>query len=131
MSLGYFSYPIPVNEPVLNYAPGSAEKAALKKVLAELKKEEIDIPMYIGGEEVRTGNTRSLHPPHEKAHALGHYHFGDEQHVTQAINTALKVREEWSNTPWETRAHIFLKAADLIATKYRRLYERYHHARPK
>jgi 1-pyrroline-5-carboxylate dehydrogenase len=119
MSLGYFSYPIPLNEPVLNYAPGSPERAALKKALGELKKEEIDIPMYIGGEEVRTGNKRSLHPPHEKAHTLGHYHFGDEQHVRQAIDAALKVREEWSNTSWETRAHIFLKAADLLASKYR------------
>ncbi len=119
MSLGYFSYPIPANEPVLNYAPGSPEKAALKKALAELKKEETDIPMYIGGEEVRTGNKKALHPPHEKAHTLGYYHFGDEQHVRQAIDAALKVREEWSNTSWEYRAHIFLKAADLIATKYR------------
>ena len=119
MSLGYFSYPIPLNEPVLNYAPGSPERTALKKVLAELKKEEIDIPMYIGAEEVRTGNKRSLHPPHEKTHTLGHYHFGDERHVRQAIDAALKVRESWENTSWEARAHIFLKAADLIASKYR------------
>jgi 1-pyrroline-5-carboxylate dehydrogenase len=119
MSLGYFSYPVPANEPVLSYAPGSPEKIALKKALAELKSEEIDIPMYIGGEEVRTGNKRSLHPPHERAHTLGYYHFGDEQHVRQAIDAALKVRESWSNSSWEARAHIFLKAADLIATKYR------------
>lgn len=119
MSLGYFSYTPPVNEPVLNYAPGSAERAALKKALAELKKEEIDIPMYIGAEEVRTGNRRVLRPPHETAHALGHYHLGDEQHVRQAIDAALKVREAWSNTSWEVRAHIFLKAADLISSKYR------------
>jgi 1-pyrroline-5-carboxylate dehydrogenase len=119
MSLGYFSYPVPANEPVLNYAPGSPERAALKKALAELKKEEIDIPMYIGGEEVRTGNIRSLHPPHERTHTLGNYHFGDDQHVKQAIDAALKARETWSNTSWEARAHIFLKAADLIATKYR------------
>src|SRR4028119_442419 len=119
MSLGYFSYPLPANEPVLNYAPGSPERAALKKALAELKKEEIDIPMYIGGDEVRTVNQRSLHPPHEIIHTLGHYHFGDEQHVRQAIDAALKVRESWENTSWEARAHIFLKAADLIATKYR------------
>jgi 1-pyrroline-5-carboxylate dehydrogenase len=121
MSSGYFSYPIPVNEPVLNYAPGSPEKAALKKALAELKKEEIDIPMYIGNEEVRTGNKRALHPPHERAHTLGYYHFGEAKHVTQAIDAALAVSETWSNTSWEARAHIFLKAADLIATKYRAL----------
>ncbi|MCW3079826.1 L-glutamate gamma-semialdehyde dehydrogenase [Segetibacter sp.] len=119
MSLGYFSYPIPINEPVLYYAPGSPERVALKKALGELKKEELDIPMYIGGEEVRTGNKRALHPPHETAHTLGHFHFGNEQHVRQAIDAGLKVREAWSNTSWESRAHIFLKAADLIATKYR------------
>src|SRR3954469_6854562 len=119
MSSGYFSYPAPLNEPVLEYAPGSRERAALKKVLAELKGKEIDIPMYIGSEEVRTGNKRSLHPPHERSHTLGHYHFGDERHVRQAIDAALRVREGWSNTSWEARAHIFLKAADLIASKYR------------
>jgi len=119
MSVGYFSYPIPANEPVLNYAPGSPERAALKKALTELKQQTIDIPMYIGATEVRTGNKRSLHPPHERFHTLGHYHFGDEQHVRQAIDEALQVRESWSNTPWEARAHIFLKAADLLATKYR------------
>ncbi len=119
MSLGYFNYPVPVNEPVLNYAPGSMERMALKKVLAELKKEEIDIPMYIGAEEVRTGNKIALHPPHERAHTLGYFHFGEEKHVNQAIDAALNVREAWSNTSWEARAHIFLKAADLIATKYR------------
>ncbi len=119
MSLGYFSYPIPLNEPVLNYSPGSPERAALKKALAELKNEEIDIPMYIGGEEVRTGDKRPLRPPHEKDHTLGYFHFGNEQHIRQAINAALKVRESWSNTSWESRAHIFLKAADLIATRYR------------
>ena len=119
MSAGYFSYPIPVNEPVLSYAPGSPERAALKKALAELKKEEIDIPMYIGGEEVRTGNKKSLHPPHERAHTLGYFHYGTADHVRQAVDVALKTREAWSNTSWESRAHIFLKAADLIATKYR------------
>jgi 1-pyrroline-5-carboxylate dehydrogenase len=119
MSAGYFSYPIPLNEPVLSYAPGSPERAALKKALAELKKEELDIPMYIGGEEVRTGDKKALHPPHEIAHTLGYFHRGTADHVRQAIDIALNVRESWSNTSWESRAHIFLKAADLIATKYR------------
>ena len=119
MSIGYFSYPIPVNEPVLNYAPGSPEKLALKKVLAELKGQKMDIPMYIGSDEVRTGKTRELRPPHETAHVLGTFHKGTEEHAKQAIQAALAVRESWANTSWQERAHIFLKAADLLATKYR------------
>lgn len=119
MSIGNFRYPLPVNEPVLNYAPGSPERATLKKTLKELKDEQIDVPMYIGGEEVRTGKTVSMHPPHERSHTLGHFHAGDASHVKQAIDAALKARESWANMSWESRAGIFLKAADLIATKYR------------
>ena len=119
MSLGYFNYPLPVNEPVLNYAPGSAERETLKNTLKELKSAAIDIPMYIGGEEVRSGNRQPIHPPHEKAHILGHFHAGDASHVKQAIEAALKARKSWADMSWETRAHIFLKAADLISTKYR------------
>ncbi|HRH60269.1 MAG TPA: aldehyde dehydrogenase family protein, partial [Chitinophagaceae bacterium] len=117
--LGTFHYPLPANEPVLQYAPGSPEKAALKKTLAELKKKTHDIPMYIGGKAVKTGNKLSLHPPHEIAHTLGYYHEGDAKHVKQAIDAALKAKEKWAAMPWEERAAIFLKAADLIATKYR------------
>ena len=119
MSLGYFSYPMPVNEPVLNYAPGSPEKKRLKEVLAELKKEQADIPMYIGGKEIRTANKVAVRPPHETAHTLGHFHHGEELHVKQAIDAALAARESWAAMSWENRANIFLKAADLIATKYR------------
>ena len=119
MSLGYFSYPMPANEPVLSYAPGSAEKKRLKEVLAELKKEKIDVPMYIGSKEVRTNKKGTLHPPHEIAHTLGTYSEGDERHVKQAIDAALAAKESWANMDWETRANIFLKAADLMATKYR------------
>ena len=119
MQFGYFNYPMPVNEPVLSYAPGSYEKIALKKAIADLKKKTLDIPMYIGGKAVRTGKKQSIHPPHEIKHVLGHFHMGTKQHVDQAINTALKVRESWSEMSWEARAHIFLKAADLLATKYR------------
>ncbi|KIC93617.1 L-glutamate gamma-semialdehyde dehydrogenase [Flavihumibacter solisilvae] len=119
MSLGYFSYPLPVNEPVLSYAPGSPEKLRLKKVLAELKKKEADVPMYIGGRAVRTGNRIALNPPHERNHVLGYYHEGEEKHVRQAIDAALKAKESWAAMSWETRANIFLRAADLIATKYR------------
>ncbi len=119
MLVGTFSYPLPVNEPVLNYAPGSAEKKRLKQVLAELKSAQADVPMYIGGKEVRTNKKKSMHPPHEIKHVLGYYHEGDEKHVKQAIDAALEARESWSNMSWENRANIFLKAADLIATKYR------------
>ncbi|RXK86151.1 L-glutamate gamma-semialdehyde dehydrogenase [Filimonas effusa] len=119
MNLGYFHYPLPANEPVLSYAPGSAERATLKKTLAELKKKEIDIPMYIGGRAVKTGKRIAIRPPHETSHVLGYFHAGDDKHVQQAIDAALKAREAWANMPWEDRAHIFLKAADLIATKYR------------
>lgn len=119
MNVGYFNYPMPVNENVLQYAPGSQEREALKRTLAELKKEEIDIPMYIGAEEVRTGDKHAIHPPHERAHTLGYFHAGNEQHVTQAIDAAMKAHAAWSSSSWEYRAHIFLKAADLIATKYR------------
>ncbi|RYY61993.1 MAG: aldehyde dehydrogenase family protein, partial [Chitinophagaceae bacterium] len=119
MSIGTFSYPMPVNEPVLNYGPGSPEKKRLKEVLAELKGTQADIPMYIGGEEVRTGKTVDIHPPHERAFKLGHFHEGDETHIKQAIDAALAARESWAALSWESRAGIFLKAADLIATKYR------------
>ncbi|HEY1869707.1 MAG TPA: L-glutamate gamma-semialdehyde dehydrogenase, partial [Chitinophagaceae bacterium] len=91
----------------------------LKKVLSELKSQEPDIPMYIGGDEVRTGNKVALHPPHEIAHTLGYFHTGDEVHVKQAIDAAMNAREAWANMPWEERAHIFLKTADLMAGKYR------------
>jgi 1-pyrroline-5-carboxylate dehydrogenase len=119
MQLGYFNYPLPANEPVLNYAPGSNERKALKEALATLKKKTLDIPMYINGKAVRTGKTMSIHPPHETKHVLGHFHIGTKIHVEKAIESALKVRENWSNMTWESRAHIFLKAADLLATKYR------------
>ncbi len=119
MNYGDFHYPIPTNESVLNYAPGSPEKLRLKEVLKELKGKKIDVPMYIGGEEVRTGNTVEMHPPHEHKHVLGQFHVGDAKHVKQAINAALKVKDKWSNMTWENRANIFLKAADLLATKYR------------
>ncbi|MCY7421400.1 MAG: L-glutamate gamma-semialdehyde dehydrogenase, partial [Chitinophagaceae bacterium] len=119
MNHGYFNYPMPANEPVLQYAPGSAERIALKKVLADLKKKPADIPMYIGSKAVKTGNKVAIHPPHEKEFVLGHFHQGDEKHVRLAIDAAMKAREDWANSSWEFRAHIFLKAADLLATKYR------------
>ena len=119
MNLGYFNYPLPQNEPVLNYAPGSAERETLKKTLEELKKQEMDIPMYIGSEEVRSEKKQAIHPPHEIGHTLGYFHAGNESHVKQAISAALKARRSWARLDWENRANIFLKAADLIAGKYR------------
>ena len=119
MSLGYFSYPMPVNETVLSYAPGSKEREILKAVLEKLKSEEIEIPMYIGSKEVRTNKKFAIHPPHETKHVLGHHSVGNEKHVQQAIDAALAAKESWAALNWESRANIFLKAADLIATKYR------------
>src|SRR5689334_10352637 len=121
MSLGYFHYPMPVNEPVHSYAPGTPEREALKKALKELKKEELDIPMYIGSKEVRTGSKVAIHPPHEIAHTLGYYHAGSPEHIHEAINTALQARKSWADLSWESRANIFLKAADLLSGKYRYL----------
>ncbi|HJP83332.1 MAG TPA: L-glutamate gamma-semialdehyde dehydrogenase [Fimbriimonadaceae bacterium] len=119
MNLGNFRFSMPANEPVLNYAPGSPERARLKEVLAELKSQTSDIPMTIGGKEVRTGNLKEIRPPHERSHLLGHFHAGDESTVRQAIEAALAAREAWAAMSWENRANIFLRAADLIATKYR------------
>lgn len=119
MSIGTFSYPLPANEPVLSYAPGTAEKKRLKEVLSELKSTTIDVPMYIGAKEVRTGKKVAIHPPHQRKHVLGYFHQGEEKHVQQAIDAALAARAAWASMSWENRAAIFLKAADLIATKYR------------
>ena len=119
MSIGTFQYPAPVNEPVLTYAPGTKERELLKKTLKELKSTEHDIPMYIGDKEVRSGKKIALRPPHETAHTIGFFHEGDEGHVQQAIDAALHAKAKWAVLPWEDRAAIFLKAADLIATKYR------------
>jgi len=119
MSLGYFSYPMPVNEAVLSYSPGSTERELLKSVLEKLKREETDIPMYIGSKEVRTNKKERIHPPHELKHALGYHSVGDEKHINQAIEAALNAKEAWAGMSWEGRANIFLKAADLISTKYR------------
>ncbi len=119
MHTGTFTYPMPVNEPVLNYAPGSAEKKRLKEVLAELKSTEVDVPMYIGNKEVRTNKKVPLHPPHQIKHTLGYFNAGEEKHVHLAIEAALAAKESWANMSWENRANIFLRAADLIATKYR------------
>lgn len=119
MATGFFNVPHPVNEPIKNYAPGSAERTELQQMLATLRSKEIDIPMYIGGEEVRSGNLVRLSPPHDHKHTLGHFHKSDKTHIEKAIAAALAAREKWVNLSWEHRASIFLKAADLIAGPYR------------
>jgi 1-pyrroline-5-carboxylate dehydrogenase len=119
MSTGFFHIPAPKNEPVLSYAPGSKERAALKKALEDARAQVIDVPMYIGAEEVRTENKKPLTAPHDHKHILGHFHEGDKSHVEQAINAAMAAKELWAGLSWENRASIFLKAADLLAGPYR------------
>lgn len=119
MSTGFFHVPLPKNEPVLSYAPASKERAALKKALADARSTQLDIPMYIGAEEVRSGKKKALSPPHDHQHILGYFHEGDKSHVEQAIQAALAAKELWSSLSWENRASIFLKAADLLAGPYR------------
>lgn len=119
MSTGFFSVPTPKNEPINSYAPNTKEREALIAKLTEMRSIVADVPMYIGSEEVRTGNKQALTSPHDHQHILGYYHEGDATHVNQAIDTALAAREAWANLPWENRMAIFLKAADLSATKYR------------
>jgi 1-pyrroline-5-carboxylate dehydrogenase len=119
MLKGFFNVPAPQNEPVLNYGPRSLERAALKAALDEARNTQLDIPMYIGGKEVRTGKTLEIRPPHDHKHLLATYHDGDKTHVHAAIDAALAAKENWEALPWEQRAAIFLKAADLISGPYR------------
>jgi len=119
MLKGFFNVPKPINEPVKSYAPGSPERKALQEAIKELKSKEIDIPMYIGGKEIRTEKKVRLAPPAEIKHTLGYFSQGDASHVSMAIESALAAKGNWENLAWEHRASIFLKAADLIATKYR------------
>jgi 1-pyrroline-5-carboxylate dehydrogenase len=119
MNIGHYSLPMPVNEPILSYIPNSPERKRLKEVLQELKSATIDVPMYIGDKEVRTGKTVAIKPPHEHKHVLGHFHSGDAKHVKLAIEAALQAKSAWEAMPWQSRAAIFLKAADLIAGRYR------------
>lgn len=119
MSTGFFKVPSPKNEPIFSYAPNTAERTALKAEIEAMRSSVADVPMYIGSEEVRTGNKQPLICPHDHQHILGYYHEGDASHVHKAIEASLKARENWANLSWEHRLSIFLKAADLSATKYR------------
>lgn len=119
MPKGIFNVPVPKNEPILSYAPGSPEKAALKATLKEFKSREVDIPMYIGSERITTDKKIRMSPPHDHQHTLGHFSEGDASHVEQAVNAALGAKKAWAELPWEHRASIFLKTAELIAGPYR------------
>ncbi|MCE7063617.1 L-glutamate gamma-semialdehyde dehydrogenase [Dyadobacter sp. CY343] len=119
MSIGIFNVPAARNEPVKNYAPGSPERVELKAAIAEARSKVLDIPQYIGSEEVFSGNKKRISPPHDHQHTLGYFHEGTAEDVKNAIDEALKARFQWSSLNWEQRAAIFLKAADLIAGPYR------------
>ena len=110
---------IPINEPILEYKSKSKEKIELKKKIHELKNKEIDIPMYIGGKEIRTENKIRISPPHDHNHTLGHYNKGDESHVKSAIKAALDAKDNWNRMGSNKRAKIFIKAAELLAGPYR------------
>lgn len=119
MSKGFFNVPVAVNEPVKTYAPGTPEREEVLKAFKELYNSPVDIPLYIGKEEIRTGNTKNLFPPFNHQHHLGVYHTADETLVKKAIASALEARKKWSQMSWEHRASIFLKAAELLAGPYR------------
>ena len=119
MSNAFFQTPQAVNEPLLGYKAGSAEKQAVKAAIAEAKSQVLDIPMYIGGKKVTTSDKVAIRPPHETKHVLGHYNRGSAAHVEQAIEAALTAKTAWENMAWQERAAIFLKAADLLAGPYR------------
>jgi 1-pyrroline-5-carboxylate dehydrogenase len=119
MLKGFFKIPKAVNEPVKTYAPNSAEKTRVLNTYKEMWNTTIDVPLYIGSEEIRTGNTKNMSAPHDHKHIVGTYHLAEKAHVEKAIANALESRAKWANMAWEQRAAIFLKAAELIAGPYR------------
>ena len=119
MLKGFFHVPKAVNEPVKSYAPNSPEKAAVLAAYKKMWNETIDVPNYIGSEEIRTGNTKNMTAPHDHKHVVGTYHLAEKVHIEKAISNALANRTKWANMAWEQRAAIFLKAAELIAGPYR------------
>ena len=120
MSNAFFNVPKAVNEPVKSYANGSAERAALLKEYERMYHQDpIDVPMYIGSEEIRTDDKKRMAPPHEHAKTIGHFNYGDSSHVHAAIDAALEARKAWANLPWHDRAAVFLRAADLLAGPFR------------
>jgi len=119
MSNGRFSVPVPTNEPIYSYAPGSTERQEIKRFLERMSRREFDIPARIGGRKVRTGKTVKAVMPHDHGHVLGTWHKCGKKEIQRAINAALEAHKTWSRTPWHQRAAIFLKAAELLAGPYR------------
>jgi 1-pyrroline-5-carboxylate dehydrogenase len=119
MSNGIYQVPVAVNEPVLNYAPGSPERQSLKAAIKKMRSEVMDIPMYIGGKEIRSEKKIRMSSPHDHQHVIAHYHAGDKTHIQMAIDAALKARQAWADFSYEQRASIFLKAAELLSGPYR------------
>ncbi|MFK8275486.1 L-glutamate gamma-semialdehyde dehydrogenase [Capnocytophaga cynodegmi] len=119
MGKGFFKVPKAVNEPVKSYAKGTPEREAVLKAYKELWNNSVDVPLYIGADQIRTGKTKNMIAPHDHQHVVGTYHLAEKQHVEKAIATALEARKKWAALPWQERASIFLKAAELIAGPYR------------
>ena len=119
MGKGFFEVPIAVNEPIKGYAPGSTERTKVLDAYKKMYNSTIDVAMYINGEDVKTGNIDTMSPPHDHQHIVGTYHKAEKKNITTAISGALEARNTWANTPWEQRAAIFLRAAELIAGPYR------------
>lgn len=119
MLKGFFNVPKAVNEPVKAYAPGSPERELVSAVYKEMWNSKVDVPLYIGNEEIRTGNTKTLSAPHDHQHIVGTYHLAEKSHIEKAINNALESKKKWAAMSWENRAGIFLKAAELLAGPYR------------
>ena len=119
MGKGFFKVPLAVNEPIKTYAPGSPEREAVLAEYSKMFNSKVDVPLYINGKYVETKNTNTMSPPHDHKHVVGTYHLAEKSHVEEAIATALEARKTWSQLPWEHRAGIFLKAAELLAGPYR------------
>ncbi|MEZ4840938.1 MAG: L-glutamate gamma-semialdehyde dehydrogenase [Flavobacteriaceae bacterium] len=119
MASGFYNVPKAINEPVRAYKPGSSEHRSLLDTYKKMYNETVDIPFYIGGKELKTGDTVSIHPPHDHKHTVGQYHKAEKKHILEAVEAALEARKKWAATPWQDRAAIFLKAAELLAGPFR------------